>query len=118
MRHEPGTRLHLPGEVPDGPAQPLLGTHLGLVAEPGAGQGQVGPALLRVVDRARYEGDRRVRPGQPGDRLGELAHGHLVLGTAVDRAGFGRVEQQQDAPDEVVDVADRTGLLPGAVYRD
>src|SRR5262249_54307731 len=98
--------------------QPLLRRHLGLVAQPGTCEGEVRPALLRVVGAPPGEDDRRAGPGQRDDRLSELAHGHLVFGTAVDRSGLGRVEQQQDAAYQVVDVADGPGLGTGAVYRD
>src|SRR5947209_7762602 len=113
-----GGWLGATGEVLDRAPQALLGAHARLVPEKRAGPGEVGPALLRVVRGARDEADLRRAAGQPDDRLGQLAHRHLVLGAAVDRPGLTGIEQRDDAAHQVVDVADRAGLRAGAVHGD
>src|SRR6266536_5951749 len=119
---KPGTNrggwLRAAGEVFDGPPQALLRADARLVSEQRAGPGEVRPALLRVVGGARDEADGGRASGEPHDRPGQLTHRHLVLGAAVDRAGLAGVEQRDDAAHQVVDVADGTGLRPGAVHGD
>ena len=86
-------------EVLDRAAQAVLGRDRRLVAE---------QLRARVRSGRRLSGSSGVAGdvASPRDELpvsrtivsASSPHGHLVLGAAVDRAGLGRVEQQQDAP--------------------
>ena len=73
-------------------------------------EGRVGAADLRVVDGARFEDELRGAVGQRADEFREVPHGNLFGVSEVDRSGEVGSEDAPDPFDEVVDVAERTGL--------
>jgi hypothetical protein len=77
--------------------EPVLEADLGLPAEPGAGQRDVGLADRRVVDRAVDEDDLAARARSAPDRLGEVQHRRLVRVADVHRAREVAAQQLQDS---------------------
>ena len=67
--------------------RPRAASIVRLPAEQVAGQGDVGPALGRVVDRQRLEHDLRRRAGDLEHELGQLEHRELAGVADVDRPG-------------------------------
>src|ERR671933_215039 len=75
------TRLHtyrLPTERRDHPAQTLVELDLRLPPEDRLRAGDVGLALLRIVDRQRLVDDLALRAGDAQDLLGELVERELA----------------------------------------
>src|SRR3954468_3406802 len=112
--------LQTVSEVSDGFLQAVLEVDLGLPVERGLGKADVRLPLLRVIRRQRTMHDLGLATNETHDGFGELEHGELARVTDVDRAGEvgSRVHQAQHAFDEVVDIAEATGLHAIAVDGD
>ena len=98
-------------------AQPLVEIDLGLPAEQLARAGDVGLPHLRVVDRQRLEDDLARRARDLDHRLGQLEHRELVRVADVHRQVLAALGQQDQAADEIVDVAEAPRLRPVAEDR-
>src|ERR1700716_641170 len=94
--------------------------HLWLPSEQGLGKTDVRAALLRVILWQRVENDFRRRTRELDDLFGELPDRELDGIAEVDGAAH-RVRglpQTKKPLDQVIDVAERAGLLSFAVDRD
>src|SRR5262245_7359165 len=80
-------------EIGDGALETLRERDLGLPAEAGARQGDVGPARLRIVDGQRFVEDRALASHRGADRLGELEDRHLLR--VADVAGLAEVALEE-----------------------
>jgi len=104
-------------EVVDGGVEALVEGNSGLPAEFGAGEGDVGLALLGIIAGEGLMGDFGFSADFFEHFFGELEHGEFAGVADVDRAGERRVVHEADeALDQVVHVAERAGL--GAIAVD
>src|SRR5918912_1101842 len=110
-------RLHtyrLPTERLEHPAQTLVELDLGLPAEDLLRAGDVGLAHMRVVDRQGLVDDLALRAGDAQHLLGELVERELARVAEVHRQVLARLGEQDEAADQVVDVAEAPRLRPVA----
>src|SRR5512146_2033317 len=96
-------------------AQAFVERDLGLPAEELPRARDVGLPHLRVVDRQGLEHDLARRPGGREDSLGQLEDGVLAGVADVDRQVLAGLGEQDQAPDQVVDVAEAPRLRAVAV---
>ncbi len=92
----------------------------GQAAQP-AGVGDPSPHVLEVGAEGvlvGLEDDGRRRPGPLQDPVGEVHHRDLVLGADVEdlTRAVGVVQEDQQGPDHVLDVAEAAGLAAVAVH--
>ena len=107
-------------EIGDGAHQPLLERRARRPSQHVARLGDVGLALARIVGRQRPAHDLGARSRHVDHDLGELADRELGGIADVDGAGdvVGGLHQADDAVDEIVDIAERTGLPAVAIDGD
>src|SRR3954452_324877 len=99
-----------------GAGHALVQPDLRLPAQDRPGQGEVGTALRRVVDRAGVEHQLRRRAGDLQYALGQVEDGELVGVADVHRTDVVRVQQGQQAANLVVHVAEASGLQAVPVH--
>src|SRR5437588_204845 len=105
-------------EPGDGALQSFPQRNGRLPAEQLLGQGDVGLPLGGVVDRERFVDDLAGRTGELHDDVGQLPDGELVGVADVHGTDVVGVEQPEQAPDLIVDVAEAARLAAVAVHRD
>src|SRR5919201_4339140 len=91
-------------------AQTLLELDLGLPAEHLARARDVRLPYLGIVHRQRLVDDLALRASDPEDGLRELEDGELVRVAEVDRQMLTALGEEDDASDQVVDVAEAARL--------
>src|SRR5947209_3629546 len=108
-----GSRSNDRGEIGDGLFEAFLELDRGLPTQAGAGQRDIGLALLGIIGRERLLPETAPASGLCNDFLGKLPDRELVGVAEVDRSGEARLAVDQlDQPGyEVVDIAERAGLL-------
>src|SRR5579862_7036327 len=92
------------------PREALLEGDLGLPAEQLLRPRDVGFALQRVVDPERLEHDLAGRPGEALHHLGKLEQRPLVGVAEIDRQVLVALGEEDDAADQIVDVAEAPRL--------
>ena len=109
--------VHATFKISDGGLEAVAQGDLGLPAQDGLGQADVGPALTGIVLGQGLMHQGRTGPGKVADGLGEFDHGEFTRVSEVDGAGkvVGAVHQAHEARDEVVHVAEGPGLGTVAV---
>ena len=108
----------IPAEPVDGAGEPLPHIDLGFPPEHRTRQRDVGPALHGIVLRQRPVLDRRLRPGDLENEIGELGDRVLVGVADVHRPHVARLEQRELPVDLVVDVAEAARLRAVAIERE
>src|SRR5215210_3265536 len=99
------------------PPQPLFELDLRLPAEDLLRARDVGSSNLGVVDRQRLVDDLARGPRDADHRLREIAHGALTGVAEVHGQAFPARREQEDAADQVVDVAEAPRLRAVAEHR-
>ena len=105
------TRDGLAALLAQQPGEPFLERDLRLPAEQLLRPRDVGLALHRVVDAERLEDDLARRAGDPLHDLGEVEQRPLVGVADVDGQVLAALGEEDDAADQVVDVAEAPRLL-------
>src|SRR6266540_2448759 len=107
----------LPSERSEHAPQALLQRDLRLPAEDLLRARDVRLALLRVVHRQGLVDDLARRARHAQHEIGELEQRELLRVAEVDRQVLARLREQDQAADQVVDVAEGARLLTRAVHR-
>ncbi len=112
--------VHESFKISDGGLEAVAQGDLGLPAQDGLGQANIGLALAGVVLGQGLVHQGRTGTGEVADGLGEFDHGEFARVPEVDGASkvVGAVHQAHEALDEVVHVAEGTGLGAVAIKGD
>src|SRR5215469_16252152 len=110
--------LHLFTKPADSPLEPLLRGNLGLPFEPRARFIDIGSASLRVFNPLLFKENRRFRGAEPDHHLCPVQDRMFFRIAEIENLAFrlGHEHCPYQPIDEVIDVADATGLLPISVY--
>src|SRR5580765_3106164 len=109
------TRLYndrLPPQRTEHPAETLLELDLRLPVENLPRTCDVGPTLLRSVDRQRLEDDLALRTGDAEHRVREFEQRELVRVADIHRQVLVTLRERNEPADHVVDVTEAPGLGP------